>query len=324
MNYPAQIVHDYLSWQPAGVEQIGQLDNTHATLIIDHVGRNIGAYGVFGTMFYDIARDSQPTAPTNRLAVAQQSMLMASTLEVIDTAIDTPNPDQTIDGVERFLDNCRDALIDGSQAEIVDGISDAAWQMACYGIASYMHGIRSTDDNTRSISDILEQLKQPVLQQFSAVDPDELLVITAEISGNCTEAAVLSSEQVDDRQYSTMRLAAHHFGAAAGILDHGSEVLADMHEGSSTFATAYFVKYGVSPETIKAVREMRQDAVSDHFKAGEAGLGSQYQRSIYKLAGRILTTRYVVRRAQERVTVHKLEAALDASQAQPGTHRDGQ
>jgi hypothetical protein len=323
MSYPLQIVQDYRAWQELGSQEFQQHAPYGGEVLARHLGRNIGAYGVFGTMFYDIAHHGVLAPAESRSEVARQSIWIAGALEIIDDTIDRPTPSRTTTSIETFLDNCRDTMLEGAQRSIVPGIALPEQQLACYGIATIAHKEMSEKgyaDKKTSLANLLDCLKSPVLRQFEATDPFELLKITEDTSGYCSEATVLSSEFVDQTDHTAMRKAAWHFGAVAGILDHGSELLEDVQKGSTTFATAYLHEHGISDNSLHAIRTIRKEAAREQYNAGKKHLEGLKERSIYAIAGSILTARYAVKRAQEGVTPRKLEATWKRMRAPSNEH----
>ena len=323
MLYEARMARDYGAWQQIGQEEIGNLPNEHSTVLSEHLGRNIGAYGVFGTAFYDIAHDGRLAAPESRATVARQSILLAGALELTDDTIDQPFPGRDLSDIEKFLDNIRDTLLDGTGHECVLPVSLPERQIACYSIAQYTHRLLQLHipEHRSLMSDVVARLKQPVLQQFIADDPTDLLSIGQQLTGLCTEATTLAGEFTDQTQYPNIRQASWQFGALAGTLDHGSEILDDLAEGSNTFATAYIHKHGPSTATLRDIAEIRREAARQAYTDGLSLLESRRQRSIYRTAARVVGARYAAKRAIQRISPAKVEAILQQTSRHSSTEK---
>jgi hypothetical protein len=141
-------------------------------------------------------------------------------------------------------------------------------------------------------------------------DPETLLDVTKSITGICTEMTTMTTEMVDGTAYPDVQHAARKFGEMSGVLDHGSEILTDIGEGSNTFATSYIALHGVSRRTLQEIKEMRKQAAHESFISGLEALESSGQRTIYRTAALALTLRYAKRRADEAASPSKIELAL--------------
>lgn len=319
--YTAQIVRDFVASQELGRESLASLQPEHAAELQAHLGGQIGGYATFATTFYDIAHQgvilesggSDLSMPTRRQA-ARNGILMAGWLELIDDTIDHPNSARTAEGVERFLDDCTDTALGGQEPKTLLKNFNPARQLACLGIARSIHGQLelTRSDRREAIARTLMPLKTAALEQPTTTSYDRLLAITQEITGACTELTAMTGEFADNTTNLPARQAAWWFGALSGVLDHGSEILSDIKEGSSTFATAYLQKHGVSERTLGELRTMRKDTAADCYTSGRATLEVRQQQTIYRLAAGLLVARYAIRRRQEAITPQKIEAAFTA------------
>ena len=55
MRYLSRIARNYPEWQQPVQEQFAQLPPSAHELMVSHLGKNIGAYGELGAIFYTLA-----------------------------------------------------------------------------------------------------------------------------------------------------------------------------------------------------------------------------------------------------------------------------
>ena len=297
------------AWRREGVAEVdARLTPEHARVVHAGLDHRMAQFAGLGTAFYDMAHHEHPLPPERRQAVARGVVMLLGTLELCDNVIDEPGSAATSDDRAQFMDRTRGALLTKTTPRIVPSLPLPDVQLATYALA---RGTNDFLDLTRNywtgaglnsavwrmeLEILLQRLRHPILQQLEEHNPGRLLDLAQQIGSTCSVMSVLPGEILDNEHHSDVRKIANSFGKFIGILDHGSEVLDDLRDGTNTYATALIATHGLNAKTLQRIRYLRRSAGEAAFNEGLHFTKSREQAQIYRAIGRILRVGYALKR----------------------------
>ncbi len=242
------------------------------------------AFGLVGTIFYDIAKSDQPKQEDRKKA-GQTSARVNLLVDLVDDIIDKRNG--SLKEKLYFVEDVRRTLF-GYRLRDYEQTGDIQRDSA-QALAKRIHTDFLEDyEKPTDLELVFYELIRAVVEQKSETDPDKLVEIARRIGFGCTENDAVIVEMIDESEHPMMREAARQIGAYQQFLDHAYEIDEDLREGSNTYATAIIRIDGDSSTTRKRIRRLGESLAEESFMKGMEQLKEEKQRAIYQFL-RLLT-----------------------------------
>ncbi|HEV2412262.1 MAG TPA: hypothetical protein VGS28_00450 [Candidatus Saccharimonadales bacterium] len=304
MGYVGQSLRDVYECQRYGCQALESgLEPEEARLLRRSQGLRLGVVSLGATTINSLAHGAvrvaelSPEAAALRRKVANDAVILTAVFNTADEIVDARS-DATARDRAVFIDRVRSAILTSTFPKPVDNLPDHDLQRAVFAASRLAYRCLGLSNDVRRAKAgmILQNLRHQILAQPESTDPGELLDIGQRTFGHCLEILFLPTQFADGEYYSRVSRAAWQIGRYCGPLDHGSEVVGDLRDGTRTFATQLIKTDGPSYRTIARIREMREDNASDAYRQGIQNLETAEQRELYRTLWRLVRTHYALQR----------------------------